>query len=260
MTTPPLPTDPAAGTPGLLDVAALRARGVDRVLCVVAHPDDMEYGASAAVSAWTRAGITVSYLLLTRGEAGIRDLHPDEVAPLRAEEQRRACARVGVEDLVIADLPDGLLEHTPATREVIARRIREVRPQMVLTASWELEVGWGINHVDHRVACLSVVDAIRDADNPWLYPGLAADGLAAWKASTLLVTGATTVTHLIPLDAEAVTAGTESLAAHRVYLEALPDHPAPEVIVGEGTAVADKFRPVVPAEYAHALAVRVLEV
>ena len=30
--------------------------GLQRVLCVVAHPDDMEYGASAAVAAWTAAG------------------------------------------------------------------------------------------------------------------------------------------------------------------------------------------------------------
>ena len=38
-----------------------------RVLCVVAHPDDMEYGASAAVSAWTKRGVEVAYLLLTSG-------------------------------------------------------------------------------------------------------------------------------------------------------------------------------------------------
>ena len=31
--------------------------GLQRVLCVVAHPDDMEYGASAAVAAWTAAGV-----------------------------------------------------------------------------------------------------------------------------------------------------------------------------------------------------------
>ena len=84
--------------------------GLRRVLCVVAHPDDMEYGASAAVSRWTSAGIEVTYLLLTHGEAGMPQA-PDEVAPLRAEEQRRACAQVGVEDLRILDHPDGVLEY-----------------------------------------------------------------------------------------------------------------------------------------------------
>jgi len=42
-----------------------------RVLCVVAHPDDVEYGTSSAVAAWTAAGVEVTYLLLTRGEAGM---------------------------------------------------------------------------------------------------------------------------------------------------------------------------------------------
>jgi len=51
-----------------------------RVLCVVAHPDDMEYGASSAVAAWTAAGVDVHYLLLTRGGAGIDTMHPAQTA------------------------------------------------------------------------------------------------------------------------------------------------------------------------------------
>src|SRR5690625_7932686 len=73
--------------------------GIERMLCVVAHPDDMEYGASAAVAEWTARGVEVAYLLLTAGEAGIRDMYPAEVGPLRAQEQRKACEIVGVEHL-----------------------------------------------------------------------------------------------------------------------------------------------------------------
>lgn len=141
-------------------------RDVERVLCVVAHPDDMEYGASAAVARWRQRGIEVSYLLLTAGEAGMRSREPKEVGPLRAAEQRAACDVVGVQDLTILDLPDGLLEANPQVREHIARHIRRVRPDVVLTQPWELDVGWGLNHVDHRAAGLATVDAIRDADNP----------------------------------------------------------------------------------------------
>src|SRR5690625_7097462 len=71
------------------------SEGIDRVLCVVAHPDDMEYGASAAVAEWTSRGVEVAYLLLTAGEAGIRHMRPEDVAPMRAEEQRAACDIVG---------------------------------------------------------------------------------------------------------------------------------------------------------------------
>ena len=55
-----------------------------RVLCVVAHPDDMEYGASSAVAAWTAAGVDVHYLLLTRGGAGIDTMHPAQTAEVRS--------------------------------------------------------------------------------------------------------------------------------------------------------------------------------
>ena len=49
----------------------------DRVLCVVAHPDDVEYGTSSAVAVWTARGVEVSYLVLTRGEAGMDASPPD---------------------------------------------------------------------------------------------------------------------------------------------------------------------------------------
>src|SRR5690625_5743746 len=88
--------------PAAARLPALPEDDVQRVLCIVAHPDDMEYGASAAVAAWTGAGVEVSYLLLTRGEAGIAE-SPEEVAPLRAGEQQRACDIVGGSQLRFLD-------------------------------------------------------------------------------------------------------------------------------------------------------------
>ena len=43
----------------------------DRAVAVVAHPDDLEYGVASAVARWTGPGKQGSYLLVTRGEAGI---------------------------------------------------------------------------------------------------------------------------------------------------------------------------------------------
>lgn len=204
---------------------------LQRVLCVVAHPDDMEYGGSAAVAEWTSAGVEVSYLLLTAGEAGMRDRDPNEVAPLRAAEQRRACELVGVSDLQILDLPDGLLQADVATRARIAHRIRQVRPDAIMCTTWQLETPWGLNHADHRAAGLAVVDAIRDADNPWLFRGqLTGDGLSPWATKWLLVNRAEP-THVLPLSPEAVQKGIASLAAHQEYLAALPDHPTPQDLV-----------------------------
>ena len=81
---------------------------------MVAHPDDLEYGAAAAVARWTRQGKHVAYLLATRGEAGIQGMAPGVVGPLRVEEERRSAAVVGVHDVHFLDHPDGLLEIRPA--------------------------------------------------------------------------------------------------------------------------------------------------
>lgn len=204
---------------------------IERVLCVVAHPDDMEYGGSAAVAEWTSRGVHVAYLLLTAGEAGIRDRDPAEVAELRAAEQRRACDLVGVDDLTILDLPDGLLQADVATREQVAREIRRFRPDVVVCTTWELETAWGLNHADHRAAGIATVDAIRDADNPWLFrTQLTEEGLEPWAARWLLVNGGAP-THAVALSERSVERGIASLAAHEVYLAALPDHPEPRELV-----------------------------
>ena len=66
-----------------------------RALAVVAHPDDLEYGASAAVARWTAMGKDVRYVLATRGEAGIDSMPPSQAGPLRTAEQVAARGRGG---------------------------------------------------------------------------------------------------------------------------------------------------------------------
>ncbi len=88
---------------------------------IAAHPDDVEWGASAAVAAWTAAGKSVDYLLATRGEAGIAGMPPAEAGPLREAEQRAACEAVGVRDLTFLDQADGRIEEGVALRRELRR-------------------------------------------------------------------------------------------------------------------------------------------
>lgn len=216
--------------------------GVERVLCVVAHPDDMEYGASAAVAAWTAVGVEVTYLLLTRGEAGMAE-PPEVVGPLRETEQRRACAAVGVTDLRYLDHPDGMLEANLSLRRDIARVIRQVRPQLVLTGNFDVEAYGSLNQPDHREGGLAAADAVRDAGNPWIFRELREDeGLEAWNAAALLVAGHPEPTHAVAVEDEHVDAAVASLRAHEAYLAHITGHPEPEVfipaILHEGGAAA----------------------
>lgn len=206
--------------------------GVERVLIVVAHPDDTEYGTSAAVSAWTRRGIEVAYLLLTAGEAGMQRA-PEEAGPLRAEEQRRACEIVGADRLTILDFPDGMLEYGLELRRAIAREIRAFRPDAVVCGSGRLNVAWGLDHPDHRAAGLAAIDATRDADNRWVFPELLRDEqLEPWGVTWLLLTGAE-ATHYVEVTEPDVARAVASLEAHAAYLADLPWHPAPGAFIPE---------------------------
>lgn len=203
----------------------------ERVLVVVAHPDDAEYGLSAAVNSWTKRGIEVAYLLLTSGEAGMQR-PPEEAGPLRAIEQRNACDSVGVVDLTILDHPDGNLVYGLDLRRDIAKKVREFRPNVVIGGSFEIEAPWGLDQADHRAAGLSTLDGARDASNRWVYrEQIEQEGLEPWTVGLLLVNHSSEPTHYVVLDAEDEAAAVASLACHRAYLADLPWHPEPEVFI-----------------------------
>ena len=187
----------------------------NRALAIVAHPDDMEYGSASAVARWTSQGKDVRYLLVTKGEAGIASMPPDEVAPLRMEEQRRSCAIVGVSDLTFLDHPDGLVVADLALRGDLAQAIRAHKPDVVLSINHR--DGWGPgswNHADHRAVGEAVLDAIRDAGNPWVFT----ERGEAWDGVRFAATGSSpTSTHAVDITGHLET-GIESLLAHEAYL------------------------------------------
>ncbi|MGW5739878.1 PIG-L deacetylase family protein [Amycolatopsis sp. NPDC003861] len=223
-----------------MTLPALPEESFRRVLCVVAHPDDMEYGTSAAVARWTARGIEVGYLLLTRGEAGMPN-PPEETARLRAAEQRAACAVVGVEHLTILEHPDGVLVYGLDLRRDICREIRRFRPDVVYGTGFEVETPWGFDQADHRAAGLATLDAIRDAGNRWVFPEQVDDeGLEPHSARWYLTPGMTNPTHGVDVTGEPLRRGVASLEAHAAYLAALPDHPAPAEFIPQFAAMSGK--------------------
>ncbi|WP_072921426.1 PIG-L deacetylase family protein [Geodermatophilus obscurus] len=218
-------------------VPPLPADAFGRVLCVVAHPDDVEYGTSSAVAAWTARGIDVAYLLLTRGEAGMDALHPEETARLRTAEQLAAGDAVGVSEVRFLDHPDGVLEYGLELRRDIARVIREFRPDALLVGTWEVEFVAGLNQADHRVAGLAAVDALRDAGNRWVFRELLDEGLEPWTVRWLLVGGDPRPTHGVDVTGEPLERGIASLEAHGQYLAGIPGHPPPRPMITGITAL-----------------------
>ena len=190
----------------------------ERALAVVAHPDDMEYGAAAAVARWTDQGKHIAYVLVTDGEAGISTMRPEEVGPLRRTEQVESCAVVGVDDVEFLGLPDGAVVEGLELRAELAAAIRRHRPDVVLSINFR--DSWGgpsWNHADHRAVGRSLLDAVRDAANPWSF----ADRGEAWDGVRFVAfSGSPDATHGVDV-ADTFERGVESLLCHRVYLEHL---------------------------------------
>jgi len=209
-------------------------------LAVVAHPDDMEYGAAAAVARWTGQGKSIAYVLVTDGEAGISTMDPAEVGPLRRAEQVAACNAVGVDDVDFLGLPDGLLEENVSLRAELCEAIRRHRPDVVLSINFR--DSWGgpsWNHPDHRAVGRSLLDAVRDAGNPWVFrtAGDAWDGVRFVAFS-----GSPEATHAVDVT-ETFDVGVESLACHQVYLDNLGgDMASPDGFLrGPATSIGEAF-------------------
>lgn len=205
----------------------------DRVLCVVAHPDDIEYGLSAAVDTWTHAGKTVTYFLLTRGEAGIDTMSPGEAAPAREQEERASARAVGVEEVDFGSHRDGVVEYGLDLRRDIAREIRRRRPEVLITGSYgDRFVGGMVNQADHRAVGLAALDAVADAGNRWIFPELVDEGFEPWTGVRwLCFAGPSAPTHFVDVTGHLEQA-VAALEEHRAYNEALPEEfPKPRALV-----------------------------
>ena len=194
----------------------------DRALAVVAHPDDLEYGAASAIARWTAMGKTVTYLLVTSGEAGIDAMAPDECARVRQEEERQSGAAVGVDVVEFLAHPDGLVEASVELRRDLATAIRRHRPEVLISLNHRETFGpGGLNHADHRAVGVALIDATRDAANRWIFPGA---GGEPWSGVRFALFAASPrAGHAVDVTGAPLDAGVASLGAHAAYLEGLPD-------------------------------------
>jgi LmbE family N-acetylglucosaminyl deacetylase len=213
-----------------------------RALAVVAHPDDMEYGAASAVARWTADGRTVAYLLATRGEAGIDGRHPDEVAPLREAEERAGAAEVGVGVVEFLDHRDGVITYGLDLRRDIARAIRRHRPEVLVPMAHDERAPWGgFNMSDHRAVGLAAIDAARDAANRWVFPELVDEGLEPWSVRWLAICATGRPSHAVDVT-DVIDRGIASLTQHRAYLDGLAEPTDPdEFLRGSAAAAGEQF-------------------
>lgn len=155
----------------------------ERVLAIVAHPDDVDFAAAATVSGLVAGGAAVAYVIVTDGQRGGFDpgMLRERIGPTRRDEQRAAARVVGVEDVTFLGFEDGSVVPDAALHREVVRHVRRWRPDVVILPSperdWDRLAGAG--HPDHLAVGEAVVRALYpDVGNPFALPDLLAEGLA----------------------------------------------------------------------------------
>jgi LmbE family N-acetylglucosaminyl deacetylase len=198
---------------------------VERVLMIMAHPDDVDFGSAGSVATWTDAGIAVSYLLVTDGDAGgfDRSVPRRVMAETRRAEQATAAKVVGVTDLHWLAYPDGRVEPSLDLRRDISRVIRQVRPQRVVTQSPDRNYGRiYASHPDHLAAGEAALCAVYpDARNPFAHKELLEDeGLEPWSVAEVWLQAAGTPDRFVDIT-DVIDRKLEALRSH------VSQHPDP---------------------------------
>lgn len=143
-----------------------------KILVVLAHPDDPEFFCGATTARWVKAGHHVSYCVLTCGDKGTKDLSigSNKLCSIRQQEQRAAAKVLGVEDVQFLNYPDGYLVPDINLRRDITRVIRRIKPDVLVTCDPQTlftQFG-GLNHPDHRAAGQATLDAVFPAARDYL--------------------------------------------------------------------------------------------
>jgi len=144
-----------------------------RILVILAHPDDPEFFCGATIARWTHLGHDVRYCLLTCGDKGTKDRSLDNAAlcQIRQNEQRAAAAVLGVHQVRFLGYEDGYLIPDLNLRRDITRVIRQERPDILVTCdpTTLYPDNSRLNHPDHRAAGQAALDAAFPAARDHLY-------------------------------------------------------------------------------------------
>ncbi|HEU5100996.1 MAG TPA: PIG-L deacetylase family protein [Roseiflexaceae bacterium] len=192
------------------------------ILAVAAHPDDIEFMAGGTLAAWIDQGTRVHYLLVTDGAGGSRDPRQtsEALAMQRRREQRAAAEILGVESVTFLGYPDAQVEASYELRLAIARVIRQVRPEAVLTFDPQLYYrSAAINHPDHLAVGASTLAAIMPLANTLLAaPALADEGFAPHDVETVYLFDPIAPTDWMPLTLRDAERKIAALQAHASQL------------------------------------------
>ena len=193
-----------------------------RYLMVTAHPDDVDFGCAGTTATLTAAGHEVVYCLVTDGQAGGFDssISRGQMAEVRRQEQTAAAKVVGVSELHFLGFPDGAVEANLDLRRAIARVIRQVRPDRVVTQSYlrNLDRIYS-SHPDHLAVGESTLNAVYpDARNEFAFPELLEQGLEPHTVPEVWLMGSPEPNHFVDIT-DTMERKIEALLCHQSQMQ-----------------------------------------
>lgn len=166
-------------------------------MAIHAHPDDQEFTIAGTLAKWARAGCEIVTVCITSGDAGSNEkteahITRQDLARIREDEQRRACAVLGVKHVEFLHYADGTLQPTIELRRDLTRLIRKYKPEVVITGDPTVRFYGNsyLNHPDHRAAADAALDAVfPSAGTKFIFPELRDEGYEPHEVKKVFIHG-----------------------------------------------------------------------
>ena len=224
----------------------------ERVMVIMAHPDDAEFTVAGTVAKWVREGKTIIYVVCTDGSRGSNDpdMTPQQLTTIRKAEQEAAARLLGVQEVIWLDYEDGTLQPTLALRRDLTRVIRRYRPDVVICQDPTVRYRGDayLNHPDHRAAGDAALDAVfPSARTRYIFPELLDEGLEPHKVREVYIRGAVSPNLWVDIG-ETIAVKIAALQAHESQvgqfegLETWIRDWAQEEAKGQGMTCAESFK------------------
>lgn len=138
------------------------------ILAIGAHPDDIEIGCGGTLAKLYEKGFQLTFVIVTSGEEGARNLPKDEIKTIREHEARTSARYLGADQVVFLHEPDGLSVVSKKSKTRLISLIREIKPDSIFTHARS------DRFPDHKLVHALTMDAALGAQGPW-YPDATGD-------------------------------------------------------------------------------------
>lgn len=144
-------------------------KSVNKILVVLAHPDDAEIYAGGTIARLIADGKKIRVVKMTNGNKGSRkeNISEIELTKLRLTEDQEAMQTLKIhkDNNIYLNLGDGDVSANITTIEKLVFQIREFQPDLIITHNpedyiikFDSDNSW-VNHTDHRYTGQATIDA-----------------------------------------------------------------------------------------------------